>query len=105
MSRFQAINIKASTIVKIYNQSIQSTLFDSSQTLRSRSRVDSSEIFKQTRLHRLGLTPSLLVSIATVYIFVCKAASIRFELVQAWYKLVIGLDSICKTALVRSNLL
>jgi hypothetical protein len=34
-----------------------------------------------------------------------KAASIRFELVQAWYKLVIGLDSICKDALVRSNLL
>jgi hypothetical protein len=53
----------------------------------------------------LGLTSGLLVSIATVLYLVCKAASIRFELEQAWYKLVIGLDSICKAALVRSNLL
>jgi hypothetical protein len=68
MSRFRDINIKASTIVKIYNQSIQSTFFGSSQTLRSRSRVDSGKIFKQTGLHRLGPISGLLVSIATVYI-------------------------------------
>jgi hypothetical protein len=39
--------------------------------------------------HRLGLTSSLFVSIHHDLYFICKAASVRSDLLQALYKLVI----------------
>ena len=49
--------------------------------------------------HRLGSTSGLFVSIRHDLYFVCKAASVRSNLLQALYKLVI--ISYCKVASVR----
>ena len=49
-------------------------------------------------MHRLGLTSGLFVSIRHDLYFVCKATSVRSDLLQALYKLVI--ISYCKVALV-----
>ena len=49
--------------------------------------------------HRLGPTSGLFVSIRHDIYFVCKAASVGYDLLQALYKLVI--ISYCKVASVR----
>jgi hypothetical protein len=57
--------------------------------LRSRSRVDLGEFFGKQGCHRLSPTSDLSMSICHDLYFVYKAASVRFDLLQAWYKLVI----------------
>ena len=57
--------------------------------LRIRSRVDFGKFFGQVGLHQLGPTSGLFMSILHYLYLVCKAASVRFDLLQALYKLVI----------------
>jgi len=66
--------------------------------LRSKSKVDFGEFSGMQGCHRLSLTSSLSVSIRHDLYFVCKVVSVRFDLLQALYKLVI--ISYCKVASV-----
>ena len=84
----------------IYDQSKTRTFtFRLTPPLRSGSRVDFDEFFGQTGLHWLGPTFGLFVSIRHDLYFVCKAASLRSDLLQALYNLVI--ISYCKVASVQ----
>ena len=64
-------------------------LFWFTPPLWSRSRVDFGEFFGKQGCHRLSPTSGLSVSIRHDLYFVCKATSVRSDLLQALYKLVI----------------